>query len=170
MADEESKAEQLDRELLELLNELRVLLPGVQVLFAFLLTAPFSQRFAQLAPALQEAYFGAVLCAAAATLFLVAPSVHHRLQWRDRDKERLLKTANRLTIIGTVCLAVAIVLALWVVSRVLHSPGPAFLVAGGALVAFAWIWFALPLFRHLRRPQGGAAEPAESDGTAAEVR
>jgi hypothetical protein len=92
------------------------------------------------------------------------------LQWRDRDKERLLKTANRLTIIGTVCLAVAIVLSLWVVSRVLHSPGPAFLVAGGALVAFAWIWFALPLFRHLRRPQGGAAEPAESDGTAAEVR
>jgi Flp pilus assembly protein TadB len=170
VADEESKAEQLDRELLELLNELRVLLPGVQVLFAFLLTAPFSQRFAQLAPTLQEAYFGAVLCAAAATLFLVAPSVHHRLQWRDRDKERLLKTANRLTIIGTVCLAVAIVLALWVVSRVLHSPGPAFLVAGGALVAFAWSWFALPLFRHLRRPLGGAAEPAESDGTAAEVR
>jgi high-affinity Fe2+/Pb2+ permease len=170
VADEESKAERLDRELLELLNELRVLLPGVQVLFAFLLTAPFSQRFAQLAPALQEAYFGAVLFAAAATLFLVAPSVHHRVQWRDRDKERLLKTANVLTIIGTICLAVAIVLALWVVSRVLHSSGPAFLVAAGALVAFAWIWFVLPLFRHLRRPAGGEDEAEERDSAAAELR
>jgi hypothetical protein len=166
MADAESKAKRLDRELLELLNELRVVLPGVQVLLAFLLTAPFSQRFAQLAPALQEAYFAAVLFAAAATLFLVAPSVHHRLQWRDRDKERLLRTANRLTIIGTVCLAVAIVLALWVVSRVLHSPGPAFLVAGGALVAFAWVWFALPLVRRLRRSPGGDAEPEDAEATA----
>jgi Flp pilus assembly protein TadB len=167
VADGESKAERLDRELLELLNELRVVLPGVQVLFAFLLTAPFSQRFAQLAPALQEAYFGAVLFAAAATLFLVAPSVHHRVQWRDRDKERLLKTANRLTIIGTVCLAAAIVLALWVVSRVLHSPGPAFLVAAGALVAFGWFWFGVPL-RRRRRPSTGADadDPDQTDAEA----
>jgi Flp pilus assembly protein TadB len=170
VADEESKAERLDRELLELLNELRVLLPGVQVLFAFLLTAPFSQRFAQLAPALQEAYFAAVLFAAAAILFLVAPSVHHRVQWRDRDKERLLKSANRLTILGTVCLAVAIVLALWVVSRVLHSPGPAFLVAAGAAVAFVWVWYALPLSRHLRRSPGGESQTEEPDRAAAERR
>jgi Flp pilus assembly protein TadB len=169
VANQESKAERLDRELMELLNELRVLLPGVQVLFAFLLTAPFSQRFSQLAPALQEAYFASVLFAAAATVFLVAPSVHHRLQWRDRDKERLLRTANRLTIAGTVCLAVAIVLALWVVSRVLHSPGPAFLVAAGALVAFAGIWFVLPLARRLRRPPGDDAEAEDAEPEHAET-
>lgn len=170
MAEEESKAERLDRELLELLNELRVVLPGVQVLLAFLLTAPFSQRFAQLAPALQEAYFGAVLLATSATLFLVAPSVHHRLQWRDRDKERLLKTANRLTIIGTICLAAAIVLALWVVSRVLHSPGPAFLVAAGALLAFGWFWFGVPLLRRRHRPSTGTDAAEDPDRTTAEVR
>jgi quinol-cytochrome oxidoreductase complex cytochrome b subunit len=166
VADGESKGERLDRELIELLNELRVLLPGVQVLLAFLLTAPFNQRFAELGPAVQEAYFGAVLCAAAATLLLVAPGVHHRVQWRDRDKERLLRTANRLTLVGTVFLAVAIVLALWVVSRVIHASGTAFLVAAGALVAFAWFWYALPLLRRLRLSPG-EAEPAEERDTAA---
>jgi hypothetical protein len=166
VADGESKGERLDRELIELLNELRVLLPGVQVLLAFLLTAPFNQRFAELAPAVERAYFGAVLFATAATLLLVAPSVHHRVQWRDRDKERLLVSANRLAILGTVFLAVAIVLALWVVSRVLYTSGPAFLVAAGALVAFAWIWFALPLYR--RRRRDGSAAPAELDAAAAD--
>jgi Flp pilus assembly protein TadB len=170
MADEESKAERLDRELLELLNELRVVLPGVQVLLAFLLTAPFSQRFAQLAPALQEACFGAVLFATAATMFLVAPSVHHRIQWREGDKERLLRTANRLTIAGTICLAVAIVLALWVVSRVLHAPGPAFLVAAGTLLAFGWFWFGLPLLRRQRRSSTETAPADDHDRTTAETR
>ena len=103
------------------------------------------QRFAQLAPALQEAYFGAVLFAAAATLFLVAPSVHHRVQWRDRDKERLLKTANRLTIIGTVCLAAAIVLALYVITDVLFTTNLAVLTGIAALVLFGVLWYVVPM-------------------------
>jgi hypothetical protein len=162
VAEAESKAERLDRELMELLNELRVVLPGVQVLLAFLLTTPFNQRFAQLAPAVGRAYYGAVLFATAATLLLVAPSVHHRVQWRDRDKERLLRTANRLAVAGTICLAVAIVLALWVVTRVLYPVGTAYLVAVGALAAFGWIWFAVPLLRRYRRPSGDADETGAS--------
>ena len=86
----ESKDERLDRELIELLNELRVALPGVQVLFAFLLGVPFTQRFAQVAELQKDVYFLTFLCAAAATALLIAPSAYHRLEWRQGDKEHLL--------------------------------------------------------------------------------
>jgi high-affinity Fe2+/Pb2+ permease len=137
----------LDRELMELLNELRVFLPGVQVLLAFLLTAPFNQRFAQLAPAVQEVYFAAVLCATAATVLLMAPSVHHRLRWRQGDKERLLRTGNRFALAGTVFLAAAIVLALWVLTRVLFGAPAALATAAGVAVGFAVLWYVLPQVR-----------------------
>ena len=112
MADGESTGERLDRELMELLQELRVMLPGVQVLLAFLLIAPFQQRFAQLPGSLRNAFFAAIACATLATALLIAPSAHHRLRWRARDKERLLRIGNQLALWGTVFLAAAIVLAL----------------------------------------------------------
>src|SRR4051794_33171551 len=88
------------RQLIELLNELRVGLPGVQVLFAFLLTVPFTQRFSQLDGIQRDIYFLAVLATALATTFLIAPSSYHRLRWRQHDKARMLETSNRLAIIG----------------------------------------------------------------------
>jgi Kef-type K+ transport system membrane component KefB len=145
VANGENKAGRLDRELGELLQELRVVLPGVQVLLAFLLTAPFQQRFGQLPGTLRNAFFAAIACATLATALLIAPSVHHRLRWRERDKERLLRTANRQAIWGTLFLAAAIVLALYVVTNVLFSTWLAVLTAVLAVAVFAWLWYALPL-------------------------
>ena len=145
MGDGESKGERLDRELMELLQELRVVLPGVQVLLAFLLTAPFQQRFAQLPGTLRNVFFASIACATVATALLIAPSAHHRLRWREREKERLLQMANRLAIWGTLFLAAAIVLALYVITNVLFTTWIALLTAVLAVALFAWLWYALPL-------------------------
>jgi hypothetical protein len=153
MGDGESKGERLDRELMELLQELRVVLPGVQVLLAFLLTAPFQQRFAQLPGTLRNAFFASIACATVATALLIAPSVHHRLRWREGEKERLLQVANRLAIWGTVFLATAIVLALYVITNVLFTTWIALLTAVLAVALFAWLWYALPLLGGSSRQQ-----------------
>jgi hypothetical protein len=153
---EESKSERLDRELGELLQELRVILPGVQVLLAFLLTAPFQQRFASLPGSLRNAFFAAIVCATLATAFLIAPSVHHRMRWRAGDKERLVRIGNQMAIVGTVFLAAAIVLALYVVTNVLFTTNLAALTAIAGLVLFAGLWYVVPLL--------GAREPQESRG------
>jgi hypothetical protein len=145
MAAGDSTGERLDRELMELLQELRVVLPGVQVLLAFLLIAPFQPRFAQLPGSLRNAFFASVACATLATVLLIAPSVHHRLRWRARDKERLVRIGNQLALWGTVFLAAAIVLALYVVTNVLYVSQLALLAAGVAVVVFGWIWYGLPL-------------------------
>ena len=142
---EESKGERLDRELGELLQELRVILPGVQVLLAFLLTAPFQQRFAAIPGSMRNAFFAAIVCAALATAFLIAPSAHHRMRWRAGDKERLVRIGNRMTIVGTVFLAAAVVLALYVVTDVLFTTNLAVLTAVGALVVFAGLWYVVPM-------------------------
>jgi hypothetical protein len=141
---EETRAERLDRELGELLQELRVILPGVQVLLAFLLTAPFQQRFGQLPGAERNAFFAAIVFATLATVLLIAPSAHHRLRWRAGDKERLLRVGNQMAIWGTVFLGVAIVLALYVVTNILFASNLALLTAGAAAVVFAAVWYALP--------------------------
>jgi Family of unknown function (DUF6328) len=146
VGDEETKAERLDRELMELLQELRVVLPGVQVLLAFLLTAPFQQRFAQLPGTLRNGFFASIACATVATALLIAPSAHHRLRWREREKERLLRIANREAIWGTVFLAAAIVLALYVITNVLYATWIALLTAALTVAVFAVLWYALPLF------------------------
>ena len=136
-----------DRELLELLNELRVALPGVQVLFAFLLTVPFSQRFGSITATQRAVYFAAFLSTAAASALLIAPTAIHRMQWRERDKEALLKISNVLAIAGTACLAVAIVCVTFVITDVIYGGGLTPLVTGIAAGVFALLWFALPLYR-----------------------
>ena len=93
MADGESKGERLDRELMEL-QELRVILPGVQVLLAFLLTAPFQQRFADLPGSLRNAFFASIVCATWPAL-LIAPSARHRLRWRAGEKGACCASATR---------------------------------------------------------------------------
>src|SRR6266576_3409824 len=103
----ETEEERLDRNLNELLNELRVALPGVQVLFAFLLGVPFTQRFSELVPYQEDVYFGTLICAAAATAFLIAPSAHHRIEFRLQDKRHIVFLANRLAIVGLAFLALA---------------------------------------------------------------
>jgi Family of unknown function (DUF6328) len=147
---EETKEERLNRELIELLNELRVALPGVQILFAFLLTVPFTQRFARATDLQRDLYFFTFLCAAASTALLIAPSAYHRLTWRQHDKEHLLKMSNRLSIAGTVFLAIAMSSTVFVVTDVLFEATAAAFVAGATAAFYVWFWYAMPLFRRLR--------------------
>src|SRR5213592_1583011 len=103
----ETDVERLDRNLGELLQELRVALPGVQVLFAFLLTIPFNQRFALLTTAQERIYLATLLSTTIAAVLLIAPTAYHRLTFRKQQKERLVFVANRLAIVGLGFLAVA---------------------------------------------------------------
>jgi predicted membrane channel-forming protein YqfA (hemolysin III family) len=146
----EDEGSRLDRELIELLNELRVALPGVQVLFAFLLTVPFSQRFGSVTSPQRAVYFLSVLATAAATVLFIAPTAYHRLRWRDRDKEQMLQSANRMAIAGTLFLAVSITAVVYVITSILFGTPTALVVAGGAAVLVAWLWYALPLSRRAR--------------------
>ena len=130
---------------MELLQELRVVITGVQILLAFLLTAPFQQRFAELPGSLRNAFFASIVCATLATALLLAPTAQHRLRWRAGDKERLLRTGNQLAIAGSVFLSAAIVLAVYVVTNVLFASDLALLTAGAFVVVFAGLWYILPM-------------------------
>ena len=143
----------LDRELNELLQELRVTLPGVQVLFAFLFTVPFSQRFGQLTDTQRTAYFVAFLTAAAAATLLLAPAAYHRIQWRQHDKERLLQTSTRLALAGLVLLIVAIAAAAFVVTDVLYDTAWAAFVAAALAGFMVALWFVLPLMSRVTERQ-----------------
>jgi peptidoglycan/LPS O-acetylase OafA/YrhL len=146
----QTSKEDLDRELIELLNELRVTLPGVQVLFAFLLIAPFSQRFVLINDLQKYTYLTALTFTALGSAFLIAPTPYHRIRFRDKDKEAMLRIANRLALAGTLCVAIAMSCALFFVTDVLfRSPVPALLTAlvAGVIVIF---WYGLPLARELR--------------------
>src|SRR6266568_6105108 len=117
----EGEKARVDRELIELLNELRVILPGVQVLFAFLLTVPFSNGFSRMTHLQRDVYFVAFACAALATIMLITPSTYHRLLFRRRHKERLIYTANRLIVVGTAFLAASMTSAVFVITDVLYK-------------------------------------------------
>jgi hypothetical protein len=149
VADQKSK-DDLDRELIELLNELRVTLPGVQVLFAFLLIAPFSQQFSDVNDLQKYAYLAALTFTALGSALLIAPTPYHRIRFRDEDKDALLRVANRLALAGTLCVAIAMCCALFLVTDFLFAaPVPALLTAAvaGVIVVF---WYALPIARELR--------------------
>src|SRR3954467_14652375 len=105
---EETEKERLDRNMIELLNELRVALPGVQVLFAFLLAVPFNQRFGQVTSFQKDVYFGTLMCTAVATALLLAPSTLHRVLFRQDDKLYIVRMSNRFAIAGFLVLMFAI--------------------------------------------------------------
>jgi predicted membrane channel-forming protein YqfA (hemolysin III family) len=148
-AQKESHSERLDRELIELLNELRVLLPGVQVLFAFLLTAPFASGFADVTDFQRDLYGVCLLTALAATGCLVAPTTYHRVQWRQRDKEVMLRTANKLALLGSIFLAASMTCSVMLVGDYLYDRWAATLAAVAAAVFFVLLWYVLPLVRRV---------------------
>ena len=139
-----------DRELIELLNELRVALPGVQVLFAFLLTVAFSQRFVDITSNQKKVYYLAALCAAAATAFLIAPSAFHRIQFREGDKEWLVRFSNHLAVAGLFFLACALCCVLYVISDFVFGGTITLVSTLGSVVLFSLLWFVLPLMRRAR--------------------
>jgi hypothetical protein len=144
---DEDHDERVNRELIELLNELRVALPGVQLLFAFLLTLPFSNGWTHTTATQRGVYFASFVLTAASTALLIAPSSYHRLRFRKRDKERMLQTSNRLAIAGMALLALAIGGAVFVITDVLFHSAWAALVASTTAAWFAWFWYGLPLSR-----------------------
>ena len=142
--DDESPKERRDRELGELLQEMRVAITGVQVLFAFLLTLPFTQRFGTLSLGERRIHFLAVLCTAVSSLLLIAPAANHRLLFRDGSKELLLQAANRLVIVGLFLLAGGIGLSLYLVTAVVFSSSLALLVSVAVALVTVFAWFVFP--------------------------
>jgi negative regulator of sigma E activity len=132
---------------MELLNELRVALPGVQVLFAFLLVVPFNQRFAATTTLQRGVYFATLLLTASASVFLIAPSVHHRLLFRLQEKEHIVLIANRLSLIGLTMLALAVTGVVLLVTDFVLGNVAATVVTVATAVLFAVIWYVIPL-RH----------------------
>jgi hypothetical protein len=141
---DESEAERIDRNLGELLQELRVASVGVQVLFAFLLSLPFTLRFGELSSTQRAIYTCDLLLAALATALLIAPAAHHRLSFRRHEKARVLRRGNLLAILGLSTVAAAISgSVLLVLSTVYDSPVVP-VIAGVTAAAFAILWFVVP--------------------------
>lgn len=151
---DETEHERLDRNLAELLGELRVTLPGVQVLFAFLLVVPFNNRFSRLTAVQEKLYLAALLCSALAAACLIAPAAHHRLTFRRQDKEAVVRVANRLFVAGLALLAVAMTAAIWLVSWFVFGGAAAAVTAAGLGAVFVTLWLAYPLSRRVAARQG----------------
>jgi hypothetical protein len=146
----ETEKERLDRNLAELLQELRVALPGVQVLFAFLLVVPFQQGWAQVTDFEQTVYYVTLLLTAASSACLIAPTVRHRMRFRELDKKWVVYTANRLAIAGMVFLGGAMCGVLMLLTHVVYDATLTAIVVGVFAVLIGWFWVAAPLVRDLR--------------------
>jgi hypothetical protein len=147
----ETHKQRIDRELVELLGELRVALPGAQLLFTFLLTVPFTQRFEHISQTYRNEFFATFCTTACAMILLIAPSAHHRLSFRARDKEQLLLRSNRLAIAGFVFLAISMGGVSFFVTGLAIGESFAVPVAIGTLATIAAIWYAIPIARRLMR-------------------
>lgn len=147
----EGQSERIDRELIELLNELRVALPGVQVLFAFLLTVPFSQGFVQTTDFQRNLLFGVLVATAISAALLIAPSAWHRLRFRQRDKELILLAANRMAIAGLGFLALAMVGAVMLIANYAFSETLTIVSGIAAVLVFGGLWYAIPLARKVEQ-------------------
>jgi hypothetical protein len=143
----ETEAERDDRNLIELLQELRVAGLGVQVLFGFLLSLPFTSRFSTLGHAERGLYIASLLLAAVSTVLLLGPVAYHRLVFRQRQKERLVRAGNVMAICGLVTVALAVSTAVLLVTGYVEPGLPAALITAFIVVLFLGLWFALPLAR-----------------------
>ncbi|MBW3573750.1 MAG: hypothetical protein KY450_02650 [Actinobacteria bacterium] len=141
--------EDFDRELDEVLSELRVLLPGVAVLLAFLLTVPFSSRFPELRDLDRVVYFVAFVASALALVCLVGESAYHRLRGKPYDKRLLIRTASHEAVAGIICLVVALVAVVFLVSDLLFPGVVAITVTLAVLLLAVTLWLALPILRRM---------------------
>jgi hypothetical protein len=139
-----------DRQMIELLNELRVALPGVQILFAFLLTVPFSVRFERLTPFQRDVYYVTLMATALSTACLIAPSAAHRLRFHQGDRSFLVSYANVAAIAGLLCLMTAMLSAMLLVTDFVFSRTTALLATGTIAVVLLTLWFVVPLSRYAR--------------------
>jgi Family of unknown function (DUF6328) len=147
----ETEQERLDRQLDQLLTELRVAMPGVQVLFAFLLAVPFQQRFGAVTDFQKDIYFVTLLAAAAASALFIAPTAFHRLMFKSRDKPYLIAVSSRFAIAGLVCLAVAMNGAVLLVTDVLFDGATVVVTIAITSTLYIGLWFVLGIVRRLSR-------------------
>lgn len=160
---DETTLERTDRNLVELLQEVRVVQTGVQVLFGFLLMAPLTNGWRRLGSALQGEYFVTLLLAAAGAILLIAPTAYHRVLFRQGDKEYLVRVANRLTIAGLAAVGLAMIGSIAFVAGILFPEEAAIAVGALASCVCALLWAILPLAR--RRCIGGAPSSADLPGS-----
>ena len=147
----ESPKERHDRELIELLNELRVALPGVQVLFAFLLAVPFAQGWKEVTAFQRDVFFIAFLATTLSSALMIAPTSYHRLRWREEDKGRIVQISNRLTIAGLLALLVAIAAVVLLVTDYIFEKTTAVATTVAVVAIFVALWYGLPLYSRVRR-------------------
>jgi hypothetical protein len=145
----ETDDERLNRQLDQLLQELRVAMPGVQVLFGFLLAVPFQQRFARVTDFQRDVYFGTLLAAALASALFIAPTAYHRLMFQGGDKPRLVAMSSQLALAGLVALAVAMNGAILLVTDVLFDGAAVVVTVTVSAVLFVGLWFVLGLVRRM---------------------
>ena len=144
---DESQAERDDRNLAELLQELRVAGLGVQVLFGFLLSLPFTTVFKQLSGAERDLYLACLILAAVATALLLGPVAYHRVVFRQGQKEKLVRAANTLAILGLITVGLAVSASVLLVAGFVAGYGTGSVIAVLVLVMFGLLWFAFPLTR-----------------------
>jgi hypothetical protein len=142
---QEDEQQRIDRELIELLNELRVALPGVQVLFAFLLTVPFAQGFAQATAFQRDLFFAVLTATAVSAILLIAPSAWHRLRFRQQDKARIMFVSNKMAIVGLGFLGLAMIGAVMLIANYVFSDALTIVSGIVATLLLAVFWYALPL-------------------------
>lgn len=146
----ETDDERLDRELLELLNEVRVAMPGVQVLFGFLLAVPFQQGFVDTTAFQRQLYFATLLCSAAATAFLVMPVAYHRIMFRRRDRPRIIESGHVSLLLGLLFLALAMIGAVVLVTDVIFKASTVIPTAIAITCLFGALWFGYATVRRVR--------------------
>ena len=146
----ERSKEELDQEWGELVEEHRLAMPGVQVLFAFLLILPFQNRFEDLTTQQEYVYYAALLCATVAIILLITPTASHRIRWRKQDKEALMVMSNRAAIAATVFIAAAMTASVYLITDVLFGEPATVIVASLVAATFVTFWYAFPLYRRLK--------------------
>jgi hypothetical protein len=145
--DDENRRERVNRELIELLNELRVALPGVQVLFAFLLAVPFSNGYKRITSFQKNVFYATLLATAISTACFIVPTAYHRLNFRKREKERILLSSNKFAIAGIMFLALSMILVLVLITDVIYSDTAALVTGVLGVLLFGGLWAVLPLSR-----------------------
>ena len=150
----ETEKERVDRNLIELLNELRVALPGVQVLFAFLLVLPFNQGFQDVTDFQKDVYLFTLVATSLSAVLLISPSMHHRLQFRAGNKREILRDANRLSIAGMTVLMVAMLGAVVLVTDFVFAAGTMVATTIGVGLAFLIVWYLMPARRLVKGRSG----------------
>lgn len=159
----EDRKQQVDRELKELLEELRIIVPGVQLLGAFLLAVAFQSRFKEISSFEKGLYFLAFITASLATILFLAPAAQHRLLWRHPKKETFLKTASVLTFVGSISLAISLVSVAYLIASVVYGDGIAMAVAVGFAALTVVVWYAVPFVELMKSPEGEDTEVAEGE-------